>query len=198
MISIIVGGFSYYVWFAVVKHMFDQHEQMQHILDATKKLQDVIIDGQPASEDASTKRWLGLKYLETNIWKVQTSSEQVAIGFKDAFVDKEDLLKTVKTQIPAVNKMIDELAKFKDYEVNNFETDGSKSVLKMFSSEPSDISVDGEVVKSYQYYPATTEGTALNIFTTVADKVALNQLKAALSVLTIGKEIVDSKDQNKK
>ena len=23
MISIIVGGFSYYVWFAVVKHMFD-------------------------------------------------------------------------------------------------------------------------------------------------------------------------------
>ena len=92
------------------------------------------------------------------------------------------------------------LEKFKDTKVDNLENNGSKSVLKMFSNEPSTVESiqTGEIMKSYQFYPKTTPGTALNIFYETADKVALNQLKAATSVLTVGKVLVDSKDQNDK
>ena len=83
--GIIVACFSYYVWFSVVDHLFDQHQQMKSILDATTKLADVIIDGEPETKDSSVKRWKGLKYLEAHVTDVSTSSAAVATGFNNTF-----------------------------------------------------------------------------------------------------------------
>ena len=47
-----------------------------------------------------------------------------------------------------------------------------------------------------QYYPVTTNGTALNVLKTTADGVTLDQLEAAESVLSIGSMITDNTKNN--
>ena len=169
---------------------------MQHILDATKKLQNVIIDGQTATEDSSKKKWKGLQYLKTNVKVVQESSEGVATGFRKTFAS--DLLNTVNSQITSINTQLTVFEKLKGTSIPNFQPEGNKSVLKMFSNEPAVETNPGSnvILTTYQYYPATTPGTALNVLTTTADKVALNQLKAASAVLKVGGVLVENKDKN--
>ena len=49
------------------------------------------------TKDDDLKRWKGLKYLETHVGLVQSSSEAVATGFANTF--QPDLLDTVDAQI---------------------------------------------------------------------------------------------------
>jgi hypothetical protein len=104
---------------------------------------------------------------------VQKSSDAVTTGFNKTF--SSDLNKTVSENILSIEGELEEFAKLKGYQIQNFQSAAPfKSTLRMFSDQPSTVDINNKNITTYQYYPESAPGTALNVLTTTANEVALN------------------------